>query len=377
MKGKAVQSAGKRRGRRHAPAPVLEPDAIAALDALSTQIAILDAQGRIRAVNKAWCEFNREVKESACCGTTGSTYLTNGKACARGVDAFKKLREGARLVVRGVRNEFLMEYPCPVSAEERWFRVRVRRISRKPAACVIVIHEDIGECVQLEREILAASARERQRFGQELHDGLSQQLTGLKFKASLLQYQLQSKQLPEARDAKAISDLLNQATEEASWLARGVQSIEAAPGGLMMALKALAANTSRAHGLVCGCEFRRPVLIADHHVATHVYRIAEEALANAVRHGHARHVSIALDEAKDGVTLIVRDDGDGIPEGIPAHEGAGLHLMRYRARSIAGSIELHNHTGGGATMTLRFRKRVTAVPVRTSRRRRTKKQKEP
>src|SRR6185295_2447939 len=162
-----------------------------------------------------------------------------------------------------------------------------RRSGHKGLARVIVAHDEISQRVRLEREIVAVSAREQQRFGQELHDGLSQQLTGLKFKASLLEYQLQSKDLPEANDAKAISELLNQATDEASKLARSVRPVETESRGLMMALRELAANTEHAHDVKCVCEIRRPVFIHDNNVATNVYRMAEEAIANALQHGEA------------------------------------------------------------------------------------------
>src|SRR5205823_869859 len=124
-----------------------------------------------------------------------------------------------------------------VRGQEKWFHGKVTRYPGSGPMRVVIAHEDITERVRLEREIVAVSAREQQRFGQELHDGLSQQLTGLKFKASLLEYQLHSKGLTEARDAKAISELLNQATEEASKLARSVQPVETESRGLMMALR--------------------------------------------------------------------------------------------------------------------------------------------
>jgi signal transduction histidine kinase len=232
---------------------------------------------------------------------------------------------------------------------------------------VVVVHEDISQRVHLEREIVAVSAREHQRFGQELHDGLSQQLTGLKFKASLLEYQLQSKDLPEANDARAISELLNEATDEASKLARSVQPVEGESRGLMMALKELAAVTGQAHDVICTCEFRRPVFIHDNSVATNVYRIVEEALSNALQHGNAKHIWIAMSETKDCVTVSVRDNGKGLPAGFSDNGGLGLHMMRYRARMIGGSVELRRNQGRGAAVICTFQKRPAPKLVKPQR----------
>jgi signal transduction histidine kinase len=335
--------------------------ALSALDGLSTHIAILDARGRILAINKAWREFAREKKDGTDHGGVGTNYFVHCKSGQNNTSAFTKFSEGVQAVVRGKRDEFSMEYPCHVRGEERWFQGKVTRFAGQGPVLVIIAHEDISHRVRLEREIVAVSGREQQRFGQELHDGLSQQLTGLKFKASLLEYQLQSKGLPEARDAKAISHLLNEATEEASKLARSVRPVEVESRGLMMALRELAANTENARDVSCTCEFRRPVFIHDNNVATNVYRIVEEAIANALRHGNARQIWITLSETKDCVTLCVRDDGEGLPPKFSEDGGLGLHMMRYRARMIGGSVELRRNPTGGSMMTCSFQKRPVAI----------------
>jgi signal transduction histidine kinase len=328
--------------------------ALSALDGLSAHIAILDAEGNILAINKAWREFARE-KAGTDRGRVGINYFVHCELpqAAPGVTEFA---EGVQAVLRGRKDEFSMEYPCQVRGEERWFHGKVTRVADRGAVRVVVAHEDISQRVHLEREIVAVSGREQQRFGQELHDGLSQQLTGLKFKASLLEYQLQSKALPEARDAKAISELLNQATDEASKLARSVRPVEVESRGLMMALKQLAANTENAHDVTCTCDFRRPVFIHDNNVATNAYRIAEEAISNALKHGDASHLWITLAETKECTTLTVRDNGKGLPARVSVETGLGVHMMRYRARMIGGSLELRRNLNGGTTVTATFQK---------------------
>jgi len=342
--------------------------ALSALDALSAHIAILDDAGTILAVNRAWREFARESQHCADRGVVGANYFSCAKDAALG-SACAQLAEGVRDILAGRRHEFSLEYACHVRGVERWFRGQVTGFNSTGPIRAVIAHEDISQRVRLEREILDVSAREQQRFGQELHDGLSQQLTGLKFKASLLEYQLQSRELPEANDAKAISSLLNEATDEASQLARSVRPVEIESRGLMMALGELAARTTATHGVKCVCAFRRPVFVHDHNVATHVYRIAEEAINNALQHGEATEIALALDERPDGVTLTVRDNGRGLPKDFSPDGGLGLHIMRYRARMIGGSVELRRNDSRGTMLSCRFQKRVVTAPPRPSSRR--------
>ena len=340
-----------------------EKIALSALDALSAHIAILDAAGNILAVNQAWREFGREKEQYMDRGHVGKNYFagcegsTTTHACARFAD-------GVQEVLKERRKEFSLEYACQVRGVERWFHGKVTRFSGKGPARVVIAHEDISQRVRLEREIVDVSAREQQRFGQELHDGLSQQLTGLKFKASLLEYQLQSKDLPEANDAKAISKLLNEATDEASNLARSVRPVEIESRGLMMALGELAARITQTQHVKCECTFRRPVFVHDNNVATHVYRIAEEAMANALQHGEAKEIRVTLDETKDCVMLTVRDNGKGLPQNFSEDGGLGLHMMRYRARMIGGAVELRRDPSRGTIVSCSFQKRGVTPPVK-------------
>ena len=323
--------------------------ALSALDALSAQIAILDDQGTILAVNRAWRDFAR--RGGCDRGAVGENYFL---CCDGEPNPFTKFAEGVQLVLRGRRPEFSMEYRCEVSGAETWFHGKVTRSDKGGPTRVVIAHEDISERVRLEREIVAVSAREQQRFGQELHDGLSQHLTGLKFKASLLEYQLQSKNLPEAADAKALSQLLNEATDEASNLARSVRPVEIEPRGLMMALRELANRTEQAHKVVCQVQFRRPVFIHDGNVATNLYRIAEEAVEHSVAQRKARRVVVSLSEAHGCVTLMVRSDGRALPRRSPRRSELGYHMMQYRARMIGGTIEWRQNISGGTTLMCSF-----------------------
>ncbi len=342
--------------------------ALSALDALSTHIAILDAEGTILATNKAWRELGSCVETVTDRGAVGTQYFRPPEMFPSGATGFPKFADGVRAVLTGKRAEFEMDYLCQVRGVEKWFHGKVVSFNGPGPVRVVIAHEDITERVGLEREIVAVSAREQQRFGQELHDGLSQQLTGLKFKASILEYQLQSKNLSEANDAKAISHLLNQATDEASKLARSVQPVEIESRGLMMALRDLAARTTQLHKVACSCEIRRPVFIHDVNVATNVYRIVEEAVSNAVNHGKPRQITISLMETKDSVNVSVRDNGKGLPAQFADRAGLGLHMMRYRARMIGGALEFRRNTPKGTVVSCNFQKRPVTVLAGRARR---------
>jgi signal transduction histidine kinase len=191
---------------------------------------------------------------------------------------------------------------------------------------------------RLESEILEISEREQRRIGQDLHDGLSQQLRGIAYISHVLHERLVRQGRPERADSGRITKLLNQAVDEARSLARGLFPVELEAGGLMAALKAFAATAKSIYRISCRFACPKPVLIHDNPTAIHLYRIAQEAVQNAIRHGRATRVVIALSAGRAGVTLCVRDNGRGFPEALPETRGMGLEIMKYRARMIGGSL---------------------------------------
>jgi signal transduction histidine kinase len=147
---------------------------------------------------------------------------------------------------------------------------------------------------QLEQELLDISGREQQRIGQDLHDGICQELTGLHFKAGLI-----ARELPENLGARGkigeITQSLRTTIEHARMLARGLSPVQLESNGLMWALEELASTTEQLFKIRCRFDCGEPVLIQDNAIATHLYRIAQEAIHNAIKHGHATNVSITLE----------------------------------------------------------------------------------
>lgn len=201
----------------------------------------------------------------------------------------------------------------------------------------------------LERQIMDIGERERERIGHELHDGLGQQLTGIAFLGKALSQKLAAQSAEGAAQAAQIVTLINQAVSETRQLARGLQPVEVDENGLMSALEALAANIERLFHIRCEFRCDEPVLVKENAMANHIYRIAQEAANNAVRHGKAKHISIELSAPQGKMQLSVHDDGTGFhPDLAAKNAGMGLQIMRYRARMIGASLEIESAPGHGS-----------------------------
>lgn len=223
---------------------------------------------------------------------------------------------------------------------------------------LLIAANDLTERERLEKQILEISEQERERIGQDLHDGLCQLLSGIKFKTTLLEQKLQARNTGEARDAGAIERLLNGAIQQARNLARGLHPVDLEARGLMSALQELAESVRTVYGVRCSCRFRHTVLVHNHTVATHLYRIAQEAIANAIKHGHCSQIWVALDGDQERFALTVRDNGRGFPARPKKKGGMGIHLMNYRARALSATLDIRRLPRGGTVVTCRLRRPV-------------------
>ena len=144
--------------------------------------------------------------------------------------------------------------------------------------------------------------------------------------------------------------MVQRAMTQTRELARGLSPVRLEAEGLADALRELAAGTRKVFG--CDCRFHcdPPVLVPDHTVAIHLYRIAQEAVSNAIKHGQARRIEIRLSATGRSVTLAVHDNGVGIPRKAPRRKGMGLRIMRYRAEVIGGALVVEPQVGGGTVL---------------------------
>jgi signal transduction histidine kinase len=204
---------------------------------------------------------------------------------------------------------------------------------------------------QLEREIIDISEREQQRIGRDLHDGVCQYLAAIGFTAAMLNRDLERESSSRAETAGEIANLIQDAAKRTRDLARGLSPVDRDEGGLESALDELAASTSKLAGMSCSFICVGPVQIRDNARAVHLFRIAQEALSNATKHGQAKAVVIAL-EASDGVlSLRVSDDGIGFDPTYSERKGMGLNIMRYRARVLGGTLEIQSNSPAGTVAT--------------------------
>ena len=209
------------------------------------------------------------------------------------------------------------------------------------------IARDITERKRLEKEVLEISDAERRRLGQELHDGVSQQLTGIRFMASALAHKLAAGSAPEAEDAQAITRLLGETSEQTRALARGMCPLELAVGEVVPALQELALRAQERFGISCHVQCEDPAPGVGDEVATHLHHIAQEAVANAVKHGKAEHVEITLATEGGRIVMTVKDDGGGLPDDADGLKGLGLRIMRYRADVMGASLDVRRRAEGG------------------------------
>ena len=223
----------------------------------------------------------------------------------------------------------------------------VEQIELDGAPCALAIAHDVTERRQLERELLEISEGERRRIGYDLHDSLGQHLTGIAFLSQALAQRLKAHDSAEAAEAAQIVEFVNQAIAQARKLATGLAPVTLETYGLVFALQELAANMEALFHISCTVTSEQAIHIADHAVATHLYRIVQEAANNAVQHGQAQHITITLAVLPEGFTLMVHDDGVGFPAVETAWHGMGLRIMHHRARMIGATLEVQHGVHGG------------------------------
>lgn len=204
------------------------------------------------------------------------------------------------------------------------------------------LQREVGERRHLQHQLLEISEREQRRIGQDLHDGLGQQLTGLMLLNDVLLKELAQNARPESAQATRISALLAEARLQVQQLARGLHPVPATPEGLATALGQLAQRVSSLHHIECHFECSQSVLVYDNLAASHLFRIAQEAVHNAIRHGHSKRIRVALLRQNGSIALTVQDDGTGISHKAPGtgSGGLGLQIMKSRCEAIGASLAL-------------------------------------
>ncbi len=206
---------------------------------------------------------------------------------------------------------------------------------------------------QLEKELLEISEREKRRIGEDLHDMVCQELTA----TALL---LKSKAKKIESESKVAAEILEESAQTVNRnvgltrdLARGLQPTDLKGPGLKQALRALADQACESSEIKCHFKAARGVRVTDDTVALHLYRVAQEALKNAVKHSGAKNILIHLDKSETNVCVSVQDDGKGFSVKRRS-KGLGLHIMRYRANALGGELKIEKRRNGGMDVTCKI-----------------------
>jgi len=207
--------------------------------------------------------------------------------------------------------------------------------------------EEMNERERLEKELLETSEREQRRIGHDLHDSLGQHLTGTALAGQVLEDKLAMQSHPQAADARRVVALVEEGIEMTRSLARGLHPVTLEDAGLKPAFEELAGIIEERFQVSCRCECLRAVLVPDIAVATHLYRIAQESISNAIKHGRAQHIVLRLETSEAGVTLTVEDDGRGLPPDWSESQGLGLRIMAHRATMMRAKFAVGPLPGGG------------------------------
>lgn len=213
------------------------------------------------------------------------------------------------------------------------------------------LQQEMAMRERLETALIQVSEAQQKCIGRELHDGLGQHLTSIAFFGAALQQKLDAQKRPEAKDVQRIVDLVNQSIDKTRRVSHGLYPAALESQGLSAALKELADNTRALKGIDCDLRTDPAMRIDDPVLAINLYRVAQEAIHNAVKHGKANHVWIELSSCDGHDRLLISDNGIGIdPQRIEQSPGLGMYSLRARASLLGGTLEIEASPQGGTTV---------------------------
>lgn len=213
------------------------------------------------------------------------------------------------------------------------------------------LQTEILERKEVEREALEIAQKEQRRFGSQLHDGLCQELTSILMFTKALIQQTEKENDIEMAQFKKIADMLLKAVDQARDTARGLYPGEMEGASLMHSLEELLTRTHINSQVDCRFNCPETILINDNNIATHLYRITQEGVSNALKHGKAKLIEVDLIRKNNRITLIVRDDGVGFAYPVLNSKGIGLSIMKYRADMMDATFQVAANVPHGVVLT--------------------------
>jgi PAS domain S-box-containing protein len=264
-------------------------------------------------------------------------------------DAFESFH---RRVLAG-STEMLEFQILGLKGERRWVESHAAPLRDAHGEVVgqLAVTRDVTESRRLSRSMIEAADQEQRRIGHDLHDGLGQDLTGVALMLKGLQGQLDRPKEAIRADIEEIVRLVGKAQQGTRALARGLSPVALEQGGLEQALRQLVARVREQGRLRVRLALRSDVVDSlDPNAAIQLYRIAQEAFTNALRHAEATRLDISLLDTRKGLRLRIADDGRGLPDGAGEGESLGLRTMAYRARLIGATLDIAPRPQGGTAV---------------------------
>jgi signal transduction histidine kinase len=256
----------------------------------------------------------------------------------------RELREAE---VRRARREYEQE----LRRTQEELELRVQRRTADLNAAYMKLHGAMQERKRLENELLEIAEKERRRIGFDLHDDLGQKLAGVSMLVKGLEQRLAAERHACADDMKQILGLINEVTTHMHDLAHQFSSLDVQGDNLSTVLETLAENVKKMFRIPCKVEIEGTIPEMPAQTSMQFYKIAQEAVSNAVKHGKARHVLISVKSEADKFILCIKNDGDPFSLPADAKDRMGLRIMNYRANTIGATLEIAPQRRGGAMVT--------------------------
>lgn len=335
---------------------VLSAFALATLNALSSQIALVDQDGNIIAVNDPWRHF-AQANGAASNVSEGANYL---EVClnSRGRDAEMGYRFGERLraVLDGQADTFTLEYPCHGPNDRRWFSATVSSFEDNHRRYAVVTHENITHRVQAEQHLIEAARQatlleERQRISRELHDGVSQTLFSIMTISQTVPRMIEQQRDRALEKLDEIVKLSSGALSEMRVLLLELRPEVIEKTALEKLLEQLLTNFSNRSGIQVEFDHQGPTDTVPTEVQFCFYRIAQECLNNVLKHSAASHMQVSLHSEADRLRIVIKDNGVGFDTNRHS-AGIGLNSMHERADEIQATLAVNSLPGQGTQLEL-------------------------
>jgi signal transduction histidine kinase len=255
------------------------------------------------------------------------------------------------------------------AAHEVWSSVSIGQLRRGSSSYLLMVFADITAYKAAQDKAVAALKRAgtaernlvnvgeevQRRIGRELHDDLGQHLAGAAFMSEVLFQKLKDAGAEEMHDAAKITAMVNESISKTRYLSQGLFPDELKEAGFYEMMEKLAAYVEATHQISCEFKCECECRIDNPDVAIHLFRISQEAVSNAIRHGHARHIGIRM-TGLERKTLTIEDDGCGVGEATGTHKGGGLGMrtMQYRADVIGATFDISRPPLGGTRITVQL-----------------------